>query len=209
MKVISWGDDLIPTVDNIGIESLDGQLTQGPSSDSKTPSYFNPINVVVENGIYYVNIYLCATHNNSAHKQKFLIWLASLKDTDYIKLTVSSLLIGVPIQHYIDILAAIRRSKATVDIQLDSIVTDELAYFYLIADKVTVGCCAGLFIPSYVDSRQEDKSTPWKVVHDFLSWIIEEAVTKSILTEEDADRLNSGKHVIIASAVFNTTVIDD
>jgi hypothetical protein len=196
----SWGDDLIESGD-IGLESFESNLTQSNDIDNDAP-FFKPINIVVENGIYYVNIYTCCATNRTDNNAKLLEFLGSLKETDVVKLTISSLLIGIPIQAHLSLIGAIYRCKAKIEIQLDTIVSDNLAYFYLVANSINKGYAGSLFIPSYIDSRQDHKSSPWRVVHDFVQEIIDHAVAKGVLTQEEADRLNSGKHVIIPNDRF-------
>lgn len=196
----AWGDDLIESGD-IGLESFDMSIMQSDTPDQDFP-YFKPINIVVENGIYYVNIYTCCATNRTDNYSKLLTWFGSLKETDVVKLTISSLLIGIPIQHHLGLIGAIFRCKANIKIQLDTIVSDNLAYFYLVADEIEAGYAGSLFIPSYIDSRQDSKSSPWKVIHDFVVEIIDYAVSRGTLTQDEASRLNNGKYVIIPKERF-------
>lgn len=180
-----------------GLESLDTlSFAQSKSVGNGVP-FFNPVNIAVENGIYYVTIYACMVGDESILSQKLAIWLASLKETDHIKLSIAALKTGLPFDYLISTMAALANTKAKIEILLDQIVIDGLAYFYLLADEVTVLEGGALFIPSYVAHRSEDTSTPWKAVHDFYEWIVEDSVILGRLTEEEGQKLSSGTHVII------------
>lgn len=205
--IIDWGTDLIPrgeNVDlNIGLESFNPDMNQRPSTTANDAMLnFKPVNIIVENGLFYATIYVCDSFDGSQTSQKLAIWLASLKDTDYVHLTLSSLLYEVPLPSLLGLMSAIASTKAKIDIHLDQIVADGLAYFYLLADKITKGTEGALFVPSYVDQREEDKSGPWKAVHDFYMWVVDEAITKGLLTADEASKLHRGSHVIIPDDRF-------
>lgn len=189
----TWGADLV-SEDNLGLEALNDSFVH--------PCHRNPINIVVENGVIYVTAYVCGAMNHTPENQKFLIWLDSLKQTDYVKLSVSSVYMNIPIKNHLSLLAAIKRCKATIEIQLDTIVSDTLAYFYLVANKIKLGSSGALLIPSYLDSDKESKSGPWKAVHDFIQILVDDAELKGILTVDDATRLHDGKSVVIPNDRF-------
>lgn len=201
-----WGDDLVRDPDfdnsNVGLESFNGEIAQGPSPTNPAP-WFKPINIRVENGVQYATIYVCDAFDGTVSSQQLAIWAAGLKDTDYVHLTVMSLLIDVPLQSLLSVMSALASTKATVEIHVDMVVTDGLAYFYLLADKITRGSEGALFIPSYVDQRDQDKSGPWKAVHDFYAWVVDDAVSRQILTEEEGSKLHRGSHVIVPNDRFD------
>ena len=195
----------------IGVESITGTLeVQTPEAnvliqgrgDVENVPYFNPINITRENGIYYVTLYVCCVDNDSMLAQRLAIWLGSLKETDHIKLSVAATLTNIPFAALVTVMGALANTKAKIEILLDQIVIDGLAYFYLLADKVTALECGGLFVPSYVDQRREDTSVPWKAVHDFYEWIVSDAIVYGRLTEEEAERLNAGAPVVIPTERF-------
>jgi hypothetical protein len=199
MTIITWADEFIETGD-FGLESFSGDISQDVTGLNTVVPYFKPVNTVVENGTYYTTIYACCALNRSVLCQQLMIWLGSLKETDVVKLSITAMSTGIPIQFNLSLLAAIVRCKATIEIQLDSIVCDNLAYFYLAADKINVGYGGSLFIPSYIDSRQESKSTNWKIVHDFVQELVDRGFSKGILLEDEVERLNNGKHVVVPNA---------
>lgn len=198
----------------IGQESLPGELmvqtdqpqvlTQGPGDEGVVP-YFNPVNIITENGVHYVTIYVCYVGNDSILAQRLAIWLGSLKETDHIKLSVAALYTNIPFSSLITVMGALANTKAKIEILLDQIVIDGLAYFYLLADQVTAMEGGELFVPSYVDQRREDTSVPWKAVHDFYEWVVKDAVIKQWVTEEEAERLNAGSHVVVPYERFTAT----
>jgi len=201
---IKWGDDLIAPEqsDDIALESLTAGITATATTNRQLAPYFNPINIVVEDGIHYVTLYACCVGSDEKLIERFSVWLSQLKETDCIKLSVSALVTGIPFSEFVDLLGAFANTKAQVDIQLDQIVVDGLAYFYLLADKVTKGYAGALFIPSYTVQREEHASAPWKAVHDLYKWIVEEAVSRGRLTEEEAERLHSGNSVVVPATRF-------
>jgi len=187
--------------DNIGLEYFDATISQGPTPPGGAP-YFNPTNITIENGVYYATIYVCVCDNDSLIAQRLALWFGSLKETDHVKLSIASRMTNIPLSRLTTVLGAIANTKATVEIMLDQIVIDGLAYFYLLAERVCVRECGALFIPSYIDNRVEDTSKPWQAVHDFYTWIVENAVSLGRLTQEEGDRLNRGQHVIIPKGRF-------
>lgn len=187
------------TDDEMGMESLDmAPAGQRPN----TAPWFNPVNITIENGVYYVTIYVCHTTDGSPLAQKLSIWLQSLKDTDHIRLSVSSLISGIPTEMMMQVLAGLVNTKAHVEILLDQIVLGELAYFYLAAKSIRSFDCGDLFIPSYRSERQVDTSAPQRAILDFYEWIVEQAVAKGRLTEEEALLLNEGHHVIVPGSRY-------
>lgn len=196
----AWGDDLaikLSENDDMGLESFDAtDLTQGPGQPDQAP-WFKPVNISIKDGVYYVNIYVCQLTNQSVLAQSFTTWLASLKDSDRIRLTVSSIYANIPFSSIVTLMGAFANTPAKFEILLDQIVIDGLAYFYLLADKVIKMEGGALFIPSYLGGRKEDTSLTWNAVHDFYDWLIAEAVDLGRLTQEEADLLNDGKFVVI------------
>jgi len=193
------------TAENVGLENfngIDGTITQGPGVPSLAP-FFNPVNIAVENGIYYITIYVCAVDNTSVTAQRLAQWFGLLRETDHVKLTVASRMTNIPLACLTTVLGAIVNTRAVVEIIMDQIVIDGLAYFYLLAQKVCVRECGALFIPSYIENRSEDTSAPWRAVHDFYKWIVENAVTLGRLTQEEGERLTSGQHVVIPVGRFS------
>lgn len=201
----AWGSDLVG-VDHqnhaVALESFTAEMSQGPMSGPPHP-YFKPVNIVVENGLYYATIYVCKTVNGTTLGQQVAIWLSGLKDTDQIHLTVSSLVLDVPLFAMLDLMSALASTKAKVIIHLDQVVSDSLAYFYLIADQIIPGHGGGMFIPSYADQREQDTSGPWKAMHDFYKWVVDTATANTLLTPEDADKLHRGSHTVIPMSRFN------
>lgn len=189
----AWGSDLI-SLDNVGLEAF---KSEGPNPVPQSHPNFKPINIVIENGIYYTTLYVCCITPRSEACQKLMMWFASLRSTDYVKLSVASLLTDIPVVYYLPILGALVRSKATIEIQLDTIVCDTLAYFYLAADKIKLGSSGALLIPSYADAPTDTKSTPWKVVNDFITYLVNEGEHTGVLTQDDVERLHDGKSVIV------------
>lgn len=184
---------------SVALESLagvEGYITQGPGPNGP-PQFFNPANITVANGIYYATIYVCTVSNDTQLAQRLAQWFGSLRETDHVRLTVCSRMTNIPLACLTTVLGAIANTKATVEIMLDQIVIDGLSYFYLLAQKICARECGSLFIPSYIENRSEDTSAPWRAVHDFYKWIVENAVNLGRLTQEEADRLNSGQHVVI------------
>lgn len=201
---IPWGEDLVSpineTIDEnsgIGLEYLQSELTQGRSG-CPVPAFFKPVNIAVENGVYYVTIYVCQLFDQDLLTTQFALWLGSCKETDRIRLTVCSTITGIPNSCLIMLLTALANTKAQIEIMHDQIVMDNLAYFYLLADKIVARYGGGLFIPSYTEQRIEDASLPWKAVHDFFSWIVEDSVKRKLLTEEEGERLHKGSPVAFA-----------
>ena len=193
---------------HIGLESFVGvesEITQGPGMNAPVP-FFNPVNISVQNGIYYVTIYVCAVDNSSILSQRLAQWFGLLRDTDHVKLSIASRMTNIPLACLTTILGAIANTKAIVEIVMDQIVIDGLAYFYLLAPRVCVRECGALFIPSYIENRSEDTSAPWRAVHDFYKWIVETAVTFGRLTHEEGERLNSGQHVVVPSNRFSNYI---
>lgn len=189
----AWGADLVPTIE-AGLESFDMSSLMGACP---IPPQFKPVSIVVENGLYFANIYLCQTMDSSPMGQQVVLWLSSLKETDYVHLTLSSLFVDVPLRCSLAVIAALSATKATIDLHLDTMVMDQMAYLYLMIDKITVDACGALFVPSYVDQRSQDMSGPFRAVHDMFAWIVEEAVKMGRLTSEEAQRLQDGSHVIV------------
>jgi hypothetical protein len=187
----------------MALESITSDLTQGPAVPA-TPSFFKPVNIAVKNGIHFVTIYACEMINREKSGQAILLFFESLKADDHVKLTISSTMMGLPIQVYLPLLGAISRCVAEIEIQLDSIVCDELAYFYLAAPKINKGTAGALYIPSYLDSRYEDKSVPWLAVNDFVAYLVDQAVARGLLTSDEANRLHGTKPVSIPNDRFAT-----
>ena len=199
-NVYTWSEGLDSHNDHLGLETFNSVNDTAPAA-VMDPN-FKPVNLVIENGIYYITVYLCACAGGTIENQKLLIWLSSLKDTDYVKLSVSSLYQDLSLYPYIALLGAITRSKANIEIQLDTVVCDNLAYFYLAATTINRKAGGAILIPSYLDARHEDKSTPWVVVHSSIRELIARALANNILTEDEAARLNDGQSVIIPSDRF-------
>lgn len=198
-----WGHDLVsPFESSFGLESFhlgleSDQIFNQGAGDKPLAPWFNPASIIAEKGVFYVSLYICRLSDNMELAQRTAIWFGSLKETDHVKLSIASTVTGIPFSCLMTLLAAIANTKAKVEIILDQIVMDGLAYFYLLADKITARHAGGLFIESYVVQRKEDTSGTWKAVHDFYHWIVDDAVLRGILTKEEADSINSGSDVII------------
>lgn len=202
--IVPWGEGLLSgdELTSVGLESLITNLEQGPRGKSLAP-YFKPVNIVTEDGIHYVTLYVCCLHDDDLAAQEVAIWFASLKQTDHVKLSVSSMYTPVSLSELITLMSAIASTKAKVEILLDQIVIDNLAYFYLIADVITHLDAGALFIPSYVVNRRDDNSVPWKAIHDFYDWIVDDAVQLGRLTAEEGEQLRTGHHVVLAEGRFS------
>jgi len=188
----------VAAVSDAGLESLTpSDLSQGPGGLPNPTGYFKPVNITVEQGVIYASLYVCCVTADENLEQSLAIWLNSLKETDHIKLSVSAMFTNIAYAQLISTLAAFANTKATVEILLDQIVIDGLAYFYLLADVITRKAGGGLYIPSYIDQRSEDVSAPHRAVHDLFRWIVEDAVKLGRLTQEQAERLHSGEHVVL------------
>ena len=204
-----WGDDLLShdyENTSIGLEAFKQDLSQGTCQSNPYP-FFKPVNIVVEKGIHYATLYVCQTLNGDNLTQQTAIWLSTLKETDAVHLTITSLANDVPLFAILDIMVAIANTRAKVTIHLNQIVVDSLAYFYLIVDEVEKGCAGALFIPSYVDQRDQDTSGPWKAIHDFYKHVVENAVAKGLLTTEEASKLDRGSHVVIPKVRFDMPLV--
>lgn len=202
LNPIPFGDDLITSSNEniVGLESFSQNNVE--VNVKRNPPQYKPVNIVIENGIYYVTIYVCETVISPSLNESVMIWLDSLKPNDYVKLSVSSLLTGLLIHTHISLLAAIVRCKATIEIQLDTIVCDNLAYFYMAADKVNRQSGGALFIPSYIDSDVDKKSDTWVIIHEFVKELIDRSEGKGFLTPDEALSLHSGKPVVVSLANF-------
>jgi hypothetical protein len=187
--------------DSVALESLSAQINQG-GPGLAFPTGFKPVNITVEQGCYYATLYVCCLDDGSELAQQVAVWLGTLGDNDHVHLTVLCLTQNVNLQYRLNLLAAFASTKATIEIHLDTLVMDSLAYFYLLADVVTPGSHGMLFVPSYNSQREEDVSRPWRAIHDFFCWLIEEAVTLGRLTAEEADTLNRGSHVTLPNTRF-------
>lgn len=197
-RIHDWGSDLVTDeTGEPGLEALAiAGIVQGNDKNYRM-SYFKPVNITVEQGVFYVSLYVCCLTDDAQLTQGLSIWLNGLKETDHIKLSVSAMFTNISYAGMISTLAAFANTKAKIEIILDQIVVDGLAYFYLLADQITRKVGGALFIPSYIDQRSEDVSAIHRAVHDLFRWIVEDAVTAGRLTQEQADRLNSGEHVVL------------
>lgn len=207
---LGWGAEFVPAYDNPfgmesflseGMESLN--LAQG-NQGAPTVPWFNPVSIMNKKGVFYASIYICRLTDNMMLTQRLAIWLGTLMKTDHVKLSVSSTVTGIPFAALMTLLSALANTQAKVEIILDQIVMDGMAYFYLLADKITACHAGALFIQSYVDQRSEDTSATWKAVHDFYRWIVEDAVVRGLITAEEAERLHSGSHVEIPVDRFSS-----
>jgi hypothetical protein len=203
MKDVGWGADLIsPFEDKMGLEDFalenieTNVFAQGPSPEPVVP-WFNPASIVAEKGVFFVSLYVCRLSDNMSLAQRLAIWFGSLKETDHVKLSVASTVTGIPFSCLMTLLSAVANTRAKVDIILDQIVMDGLAYFYLLADQIIPCHAGGLFVQSFVEQRREDNSGSWKAVHDFYHWIVEDATARGILTSEESEKLINGLDVIV------------
>lgn len=205
---VPWAFENTATDDVVGMEFLTAEaptpsvLTQGCALPDAA-LYFNPCNITIEGGIYYLSFYMCCSDNDAILAQRLALWFGMLKETDHVKLSVSSKLTNIPLPAMTTVLSAIANTQATVEILLDQIVMDSLAYFYLLADKVTARHCGALFIPSFVENRTQDMSGPTRAINDFYQWIVEDATSKGRLTEDEAVRLKTGEHVVVPTGRFS------
>ena len=197
-KTEGWDIPTLEGSDEIALEFLTADIDQSGAPDDNGAPYFNPCNIAIEDGIYYASIYICSCRNDMVLSQRLALWFGSLSETDIVRLTVSSTLTGIPLTEWITVLAAINNTKAQVEIQLNQIVIDHLAYFYLMCKNVKVGFGGALFVPSYVDNRASDMSGPLRAISDFFQWIVEMALGRGRITQEEAERLMNGKHVVIS-----------
>lgn len=179
---------------SIGIESL----TMGrEEKEEQIPSYFKPVVLTNKNGIYRLSIYANFTADGTKLSEQLLLFFKKLKETDEVKLTITSMTTNVPVFKYSNLISAIARCAASVEIQLDTMVDDELAYFYLAADKIKVGSMGDILIPAYCDQVPDDKSSQWKALHDFFAWIVDLAVERGILNGDEASELHQGGDIVI------------
>lgn len=202
-KDVGWGDDLVsPFNDQFGLEdfameSLDQSVfTQGPGPAPVVP-WFNPTSIVAEQGVYFVSLYICRLSDDAMLAQRMAIWFGSLKETDHVKLSIASSVTGIPFSCLMTLLSAMANTKAKIEIILDQIVMDGLAYFYLLADKINARAAGGLFVQSFVEQRRQDTSGTWKAVHDFYQWIVEDAAVRGLLTDEEAQSVIDGNDIIV------------
>lgn len=203
-----WGAELDVSPDNIeplGLEAFESNMTQGSMGGGTLHPYFKALNVYAEAGEFYATIYSCKIACNYALGQQLAIWLANLRDTDIVNLTVLQLSSDVPCPALLGMLSAVANTKAKVNIRLDSIVLDTTAYFYLVADKITKGKLGALYIPSYAQQRNGDSSGPWRAMTDYYKFIVGNAVGKGILTDDEAKRLHDGIAVTIPDDRFPVT----
>jgi hypothetical protein len=203
MKDVGWGADLISPfetqfgLEDFALESIESNVfTQGPGQAPALP-WFNPASIVAEKGVFFVSLYVCRLSDDMSLAQRLAIWFGSLKETDHVKLSVASTVTGIPFSCLMTLLSAIANTKARVDIVLDQIVMDGLAYFYLLADKIIPCHAGGLFVPSFTEQRREDNSGSWRAVHDFYQWIVEDATARGTLTSEESAKLIDGLDVIV------------
>jgi hypothetical protein len=108
----------------------------------------------------------------------------------------------IPPGALINLMTALTSTKAKLSIQLDNVVYDGLAYFYLIPETIIKGTEGALFIPSYMTHRSEDASGPIKAIHDYFKWMVSKAVERGLLTAEEGDRLDRGSHVAVPDSRF-------
>lgn len=206
----AWGAEFVTNFDSpFGMESfLENQsapqsLIQGRPDQTIVP-WFNPAHITVEKGVFYASLYVCRLADDMTLTQRLAVWFNSLKETDHVRLSVSATVTGIPFACLMTILSAIANTKAYVEIILDQIVMDGLAYFYLLADKISARHAGGLFLQSYVDQRREDTGNTWKAVHDFYQWIVEDAVLRGFVTAEEAAKINNGQDVELPVDRFST-----
>ncbi len=198
-----WGEELSFTSSDNALESYAPELLQGSKSSSLEP-HFKPVNIVADNGFYYASVYTCHTPDEAPLTQRLALWLASLKETDILRLSVFSILYDVNLPSLIHLMSALQATKAKLEMTLDHIVFDGLGYFYLLADGIIKGSEGALLLPSYLDQRGEDFSGPKKAIFDFFKWVVDKSVDKKFLTEEEALSLHKGNHVIIPENRFTS-----
>jgi hypothetical protein len=202
-QIVPFGGDLsAPTTPNdaFGLESFTAELTQGPGVTA--PTNFKAINIVTEGGVHYATVYACQCIDGSVGAQQLAIWLSQMKETDQIVLTVLSMVADLPPGMVISLMTALNSTKAQLTIQLDQVVCDGLAYFYLIPEKICKGTEGALFIPSYMVNRDQDASGPIKAMHDYFKWMVAKAVERKLLTSDEGERLDRGAHVAVPDSRF-------
>lgn len=200
-KIYGWGEEFSFSTHEKALEDYAPELLQGGSKSSLAP-HFRPVNILADNGFYYASIYTCHTTDEAPLTQRLALWLASLKETDVLRLSVFAILNDVNLSSLIHLMSALQATKARLEMTLDHIVFDSLGYFYLLADQITKGSQGTLLLPSYLDQRGEDFSGPKKAIFDFFKWIVDQAVDKKFLTEDEALSLHKGNHVIIPDNRF-------
>lgn len=198
---IAWDAEFV--MQDGGDVATESLITMGPDKNASPTGNSKPINITSDDGIFYATVYACHCQDNSVGQQQISIWLASLKDTDQVRLTVMSVCGDIDLMNTLALLTSLVSTKAKLSIYLDSIVCDNLAYFYLIPEKIIVGSEGALYIPSYSLTRSTDHSGSVKAILDFFKWITEEAAAKGILTQEEAMLLQDGTHVVIPTDRFN------
>ena len=173
-----------------GLEALSSE------NNSNTPK-FDPISIVIESGIYYITFYGCTCVTNRHLVNGFISWLDMLKSTDVIKMSVLATRSDVPPVLYSNLLAAIKRCKAKIEIKLDTIVFDSLAYFYLASPFIKVGSAGALMIPSYTDKNLKYTTPREQATLSFVSSLVDNAFDRGIISSEDRDNLHSGMSVVV------------
>lgn len=199
--IFGWGEEFTSPKQEEALEHYGQEIMQGGAASNTNP-HFKPVNIVADNGFHYVSIYVCHTPDEAPLTQQLALWFASLKETDIVRLSVFSILYEVNLGELIHLMSAIQSTKATIEMTLDHIVFDSLGYFYLLADRVTKGSQGALLLPSYLDQRGEDFSGPKRAIFDFFKWIVDQAAEKQFLTQEEAQSIHKGNHVILPEDRF-------
>lgn len=186
MELQGWYSDFnFEDTDSVALEALaDNVNTAQPK--------FESIRIRIESGVYYVTLYACGCATCPQDMMVFLVWLDSLKETDVVKLSVLSRLSDIPVLAFSSLLAGLRRTKATIEIQLDTIVFDTVSYFYLACPNIKIGSAGALFIPSYTDKNVTNESIRNRKNLEFIASLVDSAFDRGFLSAQDRDKLHAG-----------------
>jgi hypothetical protein len=175
--------------------SMGDLLQMVAEEENRVPSYFKPATILVKDGVHHVSIFTGFSIDGTSLSQRLCIFFQELTEKDEVHLRLTSHLTNVAPVAYLSLIAAIGRCKASVKIYLDTIVDDELAYFYLACPELVIGSMGALMIPSYCQQIPEDMSSSWREVSDFFKWLVELAQDRGLITSEQAQTLHSGQDV--------------
>ena len=202
---IAWVDELIPMPDvmNIGLESFEA-FVQGQNTDTY-PDYFKPVYITAKDGCYYATIHVCHLFDGTETAQSFKMWLATLKPTDQLHLTVMTFLSTLYPQSVLGLMTGLANTKANLIVYLDHVETTTAGYIYLLANEINVRVGGGLLLPSFVTGRPDDLSGPTRATLDFYAWLVDESVINHRLTVEQAALLKRGQSVVIDPTRLVTT----
>ena len=187
----TWFEGLDIESDVLGLESFD----MGAFSKATTIS---PVSIVAENGIFYVTICACQLTDGTKPMEEFMIWLGSLMPTDHIRLSIITMSANVPYICFTQLLGALYRTKAHLEILMNTIVIDYTAYFYLVADTLTRGAMGNVLLLPYSPTSSDKTSMTYKVMISIIHLVLDKALSQGFLSDEDVSALHNGGSVILA-----------